>query len=67
MLFTLQIYRCGNNPHAILHHQQVFDLPTESDAAMVLVATREGLPRGFMAGMTFSRHGTTTNVRIKES
>ncbi|HXU05616.1 MAG TPA: hypothetical protein VN903_31875, partial [Polyangia bacterium] len=32
----------------------------------VLVATRERLPRGWLAGMTFSRNGTRTNVRTRD-
>lgn len=67
MKYTLEINQLIG-ARAYVHHRQEFNFDDEYQAAMVLVATREGLPKGFGAGMTY-RHpqtGTTTNVRIKD-
>ena len=60
MKYTLQINRFVGNK-AFIHHEQVFDLSSEREAATILVATRQALPPGFGAGMMDER---LRNVRI---
>lgn len=68
MEYTLEIHKLSGQ-HAFLHHRQTFQFDDEYQAAMVLVATREGLPTGFGASMTYQKPGTGThtNVRIREA
>jgi hypothetical protein len=62
--YTLQIYRLVG-AKAFSHHRQVFEFEQQNQAAALLIATREGLPPGYAASMTYQSPKTKTHTNVR--
>lgn len=64
MKYTLEISKLIGE-RAFLHHRQIFEFDTEKEASDLLMITREGLPVGFAADVSYQKPGTDTTTKVK--